>query len=313
MNGRAPAGPVVSAVICTHNRAALLPTAIDSVLRQCHAPPFELIVVDNRSTDGTRAVVERYRDHAAVRYVFAGTLGLSHARNEGWREARGRIVVYLDDDAIAAEDWLAQVVRAFDFLPVAGMVGGRVDPIWERPRPPWVSDRLARFLSVLDWSPQPLVLHDPATRWLAGANMAIPRALLERVDGFSTALGRRGGNLMSGEETDLQYRLLQQGHPSLYFPAMTVRHLIPGSRLTRAWFLRRFFWQGVSDARMTVTGPPAEAAPPSSRLRRLTRAPRRLATALWPTADPARFTEQCLAWVQLGRLAAAFVARPQLR
>lgn len=298
--------PLVSVVICTHDRDACLPKAIESVLTQRETPTWELIVVDNGSTDRTPDVVERYVGAGPVRRVFEPMLGLSRARNTGWRAARGRYVAYLDDDAIASDGWLAAIPLAFEHWPAAGMVGGRVEPIWERPRPPWVSDRLARALTILDWSPTPLVIDDPGAYWLAGANMAIPRDRLVEVGGFCPSLGRRGSNMMSGEETLLQYQLRRRGYPSLYYPAMAVRHLVPEARLRRGWFLRRFFWQGVSETVMAAMEPGPAAAHARSvadRLDSIVRAPARLATALVPTEDPAGFTEQCLAWVALGRLA----------
>lgn len=299
--------PVISVVICTHNRASYLPAAVESVRAQDGAPPWELIVVDNRSTDATRDVVAPYVHGGAVRYAQEPTLGLCHARNAGWRAARGRWVAYLDDDALAGPGWLVAIVAAYAYLPAAGVVGGRVDPIWERPRPPWLSDKLARMLSVLDWSPTPLVIHDPVTRWLVGANMAVPRHLLEKTGGFSPALGRRGRNLMSNEEMHLERQLVQAGHPCLYYPAMTVRHLIPAGRLHRRWFLRRCFWQGVSDVVMAFAERPAS---PAGRARlaaievaRLLRSPHRLASAFVPRRDPAGVTAQCAVWSALGRLA----------
>jgi glycosyltransferase involved in cell wall biosynthesis len=311
-----PVAPLISVVICTHNRAGVLPLAIESVVDQRRPPPYELIVIDNHSTDGTRHAVRRYRGAGTIRYTFEPTLGLANARNTGWRMARGAYVAYLDDDAIAGEGWLNAIVAAFDYLPYAGVVGGRVDPIWEEPRPAWVSDRMARALSVLDWSPTPLVIEDPTRRWLVGANMAIPRLLLAKVGGFSPALGRRGASLVSNEEMHLERRLVRAGHPCLYYPAMRVRHLVPASRVRKQWFMRRYFWQGVSDVVMNELEQPSigrRAALAMREMRRLLRRPSRLAAAFIPTDDPAGVSAQCSTWASLGRLAGLLGAgRPKI-
>ena len=129
----------VSVVICTYNRCDLLPPALESVVEQSAAGVgYEVIVVDNNSTDGTRRVVEAMiarRGHANLRYVFEGEQGLSHARNAGVRAARARVVAFTDDDVRAAPDWVASIKRAFDEHPEAAYVGGKVLPLWGRGRP----------------------------------------------------------------------------------------------------------------------------------------------------------------------------------
>src|SRR5207244_11271445 len=140
--------------------------------------------------------------------------------------------------------------------------------------------RLPCVLSVVDWSAERMVIHDPNTHWIAGANMAIPRALLVQVGGFSPALGRRGGNLVSNEETHLELRLVRAGHPCLYDPRIRVRHLVPAARLSRRWLLRRSFWQVVSDVVMTVIEHPSRLV----RARSATAALTRLLARPWPVA-----------------------------
>lgn len=241
-------GPAISAIICTHNRATYLPAAIESVIGQdLPATAFELIVVDNCSTDDTRRVVSRYG--ARVRLVEEAELGLSHARNAGWRAARGTWVALLDDDAVAKPGWLRALLRAFEEVePTPGCVGGRVTPIWEAPRPEWLSDRLALNLTMIDWTDTPHPIVDLTREWLAGANLAFPRAVLERTGGFSTRLGRIGSRLLSGEEILLQRRLLAEGHGCWYEPRAEVGHRIPPDRLRPGWFRRRAYSQGLSDA-----------------------------------------------------------------
>ena len=124
----------MSVIMSTYNRGALLEDAIRSMLAQHAAitPPFELIVVDNNSTDNTREIVlDRFaRVDPRVQYLFESQQGLSYARNAGIRAARAPLVAFIDDDVRAQPDWVAAIARAFDEHPDADVVGGRVLPIW---------------------------------------------------------------------------------------------------------------------------------------------------------------------------------------
>ncbi len=243
--------PKISVVICTHDRCNDVVDAIDSVLSQDVAPDiFEVVVVDNASRDETETVIrEKYANASQLRYVREPTLGLSHARNAGIRESSGRYIAFLDDDAIADDQWLLEIVSAFESgADGIACISGKVDPLWQAPRPVWLSDELAGYLSVVDWSPVPIVLR--RDQWIAGANMAFLCDTLRAVGGFPAILGRRGHNLLSGEETFVRRRIEANGQRVYYVPAAVVHHKIPVTRLTKMWFRRRAYWQGVTDAVM---------------------------------------------------------------
>src|SRR5262249_46367751 len=139
----------------------------------------------------------RFDSAGNVRYISEPKIGASIARNTGWRSARGRYIGFFDDDAIACEGWLAGIVEAFATTPNLGIVGGRVDPIWEAPRPAWLSDDVALSLSVLDWSSVPKIIEDSSVEWLISANMAVPACVLAEVGGFHPRLDRYGTRLLS--------------------------------------------------------------------------------------------------------------------
>ncbi|MGD8790792.1 MAG: glycosyltransferase family A protein, partial [Burkholderiales bacterium] len=135
--------PLISVIICTHNRACLLRGAIESVTSQDYdADGYEIIVVDNASTDHTREVVESFSETANVRYVYESRLGLNSARNTGWRSASGIFAVFLDDDARAQPGWLAAIRDGFAATGGQAVIGGKVDPIWESEQPEWLSNKL---------------------------------------------------------------------------------------------------------------------------------------------------------------------------
>jgi glucosyl-dolichyl phosphate glucuronosyltransferase len=237
----------ISAIICTHNGHKTLKTAIQSLINQTlPKTDYEILVVDNASTDKTIEIVREFESEKNLKYIFEPCLGLSYARNTGCSKAVGEYIAYLDDDAIACPEWLQRILDAFRTVPQAGAVGGKVDPIWEMKPPPWVDDLMKRFLSLLDWSDTPTILND--AQYLVGANISFPKDMLEKFSGFPTELGRKGKSLISNEEIELIKKIKNDGFVIFYDPEITVKHLIPSSRLSPIWFRKRFFTQGISDA-----------------------------------------------------------------
>jgi glycosyltransferase involved in cell wall biosynthesis len=207
--------------------------------------------VDNASTDGTAALVERIRPNMpTLRYVFEGSLGLSRARNAAISEASGAYIAFLDDDAVATSQWLEAILTAFDTIqPTPACVGGRIEPIWEGPRPSWLADALLGYLTIVNWSDSAMTL-DPSRHYVAGANMAFELEALRRLGGFSPSLGRVGNKLLSAEELHVQRLLVAAGHQLHYEPRASVGHHVPASRLSQKWFLNRAYSEGLSTAVM---------------------------------------------------------------
>lgn len=305
VSARPDAAPRITVVVCTHNRAGHLRSALASLAAQGEtAWPFEVILVDNRSTDGTATLGRALEERGVLRLLHEPRLGLCFARNAGWQAARGEVVAYFDDDALAEPGWLDAIAEAFSTVPRPGIVGGRVDPIWEAPRPPWLSDGIALSLTIIDWSPTTKLILDHRVEWLVGANMALPREVLAEVGGFDTRLDRIGSNMLSGGDVFLQKEVMARGYPCLYHPGMAIRHLASRARLTPGWFERRYYWQGVSDAVMTLI---AERPSAAARARLGLRAARDLLasrTALARLArrsdDPAEFEARCMALIRVG-------------
>lgn len=237
----------ISAIICTLNRDFFLRKAIQSLVEQTLSQQhYEIIVVDNGSTDNTKKIVtEEFAHIPNLRYIYEPKLGLSQARNTGWQYAKANYIAYLDDDAIAYPVWLEKIIEVFtQVTPQPGIVGGKIEPIWEIPRPVWLSDRVARGLTILDWTNTPGFL--PESQWLAGANIAYPKNLLKSFNGFDTSLGRKGKNLLSCEESLLNNQLMNAGYQTYYHPEIAVKHHIPASRLIKNWHYQRQYWNGVS-------------------------------------------------------------------
>jgi glycosyltransferase involved in cell wall biosynthesis len=239
--------PLISAIICTHNRAGYLGPAIASLLGQTYTA-YEIIVVDNASTDDTKAVVNAYLPHPQLIYVYESTLGLSAARNRGAAIARGSILAYLDDDAEALPHWLAALAEAFETHAKAAIAGGAVSLIWPQDitPPSWLSPTLSQSLGFYDLGATTQLITDPG-QTPRGLNYAVKKDFLESVGGFDPQLGRVGKNLLSNEELHLTQQALMAGFEVLFAPQAQVAHNVAPERLNRRWFLRRSWWQGISE------------------------------------------------------------------
>lgn len=239
--------PQIAAIICTHNRQAYLGAAIDSLLRQDWGE-FEVLVVDNGSTDSTRQVVASRLPHPRLRYVYEPILGLSVARNRGAKETSAPLLAYLDDDAIASPQWLRVLVKAYAENEKLGIAGGKISLIWPDgvKSPNWLSDNLAGGLGAYDLGDLPISIKQ-AGLTPRGLNYSIRRDFLTQVGGFDTKLGRVGNKLLSNEELYMTELALQRGWQVAYLPEALVAHHVAPERLKPSWFLRRSWWQGVSE------------------------------------------------------------------
>jgi glycosyltransferase involved in cell wall biosynthesis len=205
-----------------------------------------VIVVDNASTDDTQGVVKSFcQRNQNFRYIHEAKVGLASARNTGVGISSTNFIAFTDDDAEPDPTWLERILARFQELPDdVGMVGGEVLAVWEVERPIWLSDFLLRPLSAgLMWSPEPRFLKPG--EWLVEVNSGYRKSALLRLGGFPEHLGRLGDLLLSGE-SGVNVLIERAGLRLFYDPAILVRHYIPASRVTRAWFRRRAFWQGVS-------------------------------------------------------------------
>ena len=241
----------LSVIICTYNRALSLITTLQALVVQETLPSlsWEIIVVDNNSTDNTRAVVERFAEKSelSLTYAFEPRQGQSHARNAGLKIARGAILAFTDDDVIPEKMWLAKIVMALRQREADG-VGGRILPKWEAPVPRWLKGNRHIWwcIALLDSEKVESLawpeLKGGAQIW--GANMAFKRSLFHDVGYFNTDFGNVGNKLYRGEETELIRRALQKGKKLVYDPQLTVYHRIDANRMTKNFFRKVAFDSG---------------------------------------------------------------------
>lgn len=238
--------PRISVVVCTYNRSRYLERCLESLVGQTLDPAgYEIIVVDNRSTDGTADLCRRYLALANFRYLFEERQGLSYARNRGLEACRSPLVAYLDDDAVAVPGWLSSLLEGFGDPQVAS-AGGAILPVFEGRVPVWFHDSLLPLYSCRDRGREEFDL-GPGL-FFYGANMSFRSEVLMRVEGFPVHLGRSGDNLLSDEELVVSSRIERLGYGKRYLPQATVYHHIPAERLRARWLLRRFFWLGKGEA-----------------------------------------------------------------
>lgn len=237
--------PAISAIICTHNRDRYLAKAIDSLLHQT-CENYEILIIDNASTDRTAQVVEPYLVDPRVRYYYEGQVGLSIARNTGAKLSSAPILAYLDDDAIASPQWLQTFIDAYAQDPKLAISGGKVNLIWDCSPPPWISVNLSGNLGLYDLGDRVLRIEQPGLT-PRGLNYAIRRNFLDQVGGFDLNLGRVGKNLLSNEELHMTNLALQSGWHVAYLPAAIAGHHVAPERVKRRWFLERGWWQGISE------------------------------------------------------------------
>lgn len=240
----------LTAVICTRNRADWIARSAGSLARQrIPGQRFEVLVVDNGSSDSTAEEVFRLQEHhPIVRYAYEEHPGLSHARNRALLESCGDIVAFLDDDAIAEPDWAFHYLEAFADAAVAA-AGGRIRLAWPGVRPWWVPPEFEALYTCIDLGDS--ARDFPGRDIPYGANVAVRRAAVQASGHFSPDLSRRGGrDLTSGEERELLDRLRAEGGRIRYVPTAEVTHHVLPARVSRRWLWRRAHAQGRTEVLM---------------------------------------------------------------
>lgn len=244
-----------SVIVCTYNRVELLTDTLRSLQQLSYpATDYEVIVVDNNSSDNTAELVAALASNSPVKiaYVHESRQGLSYARNTGITHAKGEIVVFTDDDIEADPLWLQDIVATFN-SPEVYCVGGPIRPIWLSPRPEWLSDNLIGYLTIQEFEYAAQSRELTSASYPSGANIAFRRVLFEELGYFDTELGRKGKLLLSNEESRVCSMIEAAGKKIRLASNAIIYHKIPAERLTRKWFYNRLYWQGVSDAIMDIS------------------------------------------------------------
>jgi len=257
-----------SVIICTRNRAQSLDRTLRSLtlMRKPAEGEWEIILVDNGSTDATPQVVASYESRLPIRRVVETTPGLSNARNKGVDEAKGDFIAWTDDDVEVNEDWLSAYLEAIETNPNAVVLGGKIIPSLDEPSTDWFRrnlNRLGELAAHRDFGDQPLRLAPADGIEPFGANFAI-RLSTQRKFRYDPNLGVEPGNERRGEEIDVISRALANGGEGIWVPKSQVKHYITQARQTESYVQAYYTSQGHSIAlneydskAITVFGGPA--------------------------------------------------------
>jgi len=237
-----PEGLLLSLVICTYNRDKYLPQALESISRQqFDSSKFELLIVDNYSTDNTASISKTFIEahpELNVRYIFEARKGLSFARNRGLMEARSPIVSYVDDDAILSPDFVREMTTFFETHPDAAGAGGRVIPKYESgAEPVWMSKYLAGFVGRVEFGDE-IRPFSEKMKYPAGCNMSYRKQLLLDIGGFNNELTFRS------DDKYIFFRVREANGTVYYVPGAYVHHYIDSHRMTLNNFRKLFLKTG---------------------------------------------------------------------
>lgn len=244
----------ISVIICTYNRCASLRRTLQTCceLEIPAGVQWELLVVDNNSTDATKQVCEEFHGKLPLRYLFESRQGKSNALNRSIDEARGALLLYTDDDVDVDAKWLVAHLDAARRYPQDGFFGGKIIPRWETEPPRWMVQHARTLLTAVTVSydlgdeEQPL----PPGMAFFGANLIFRKSVFKEEFRFRTDIGPQRGNEIRGEDSDLIFRLLASGHRAHYIPSAQVYHRNPSDRARERYVWAWFGGYGMKEARL---------------------------------------------------------------
>ncbi len=245
----------ISVIVCTYNREKYVYNLLESIAVGTYPHEgYEIVLVDNNCTDGTAAECDRFAasfPEVCFRRVVETEQGLSHARNRGIAEARGDLLIYVDDDATVSAGYLQAYASFFESHPDVWAAGGPVIPMYETEEPEWISHYTKILVTGYLYEgtqPHPF----KRGRYPTGCNAAYRKEVFAVTGLFRTDLGRKGNSLAGAEEKDLFDRMTQAGMVFHYLPDAVLNHIISAKKLTRDYFDRLTLGIGQSERVRTL-------------------------------------------------------------
>src|SRR5215203_5676968 len=233
--------PIISVVICTYNRAKYIREALDSLA--CQSLPkneFEIIIANNNSTDNTASICNEFitaHPELLVKYYLETQQGASFARNTGASHAVGKLLCFMDDDAVAEKDFLLNIKAFHTSHPDIHGFGGRIIPRYIPSEPNWMSHYVSSLVGNFDYAPE--VKEFSPNRYPLESNMIVSKKSFDEVGGFNTAIpGVKGTLRIGGEGKDFFLRLKQKGYKIYYVPDIVVHHVVETEKLTKEYMYR---------------------------------------------------------------------------
>jgi len=224
----------VSVVICTYNREQHIERALESLIPQTASKEdYEIVIVDNNSTDNTPEIIKnfekKYPDYH-IQTAVETNQGLSFARNKGIELAKGEIISFIDDDAIARTDFVENIIRNTQQFPSHYAFGGKVLPKYEKEKEPeWMSPYIERIISIVDMGDE---IKSFDKTYPVGCNMFFRREIFDKIGKFNTNLRLRS------DDKYIFMKIKEAGYEVLYFPDVVVQHFIDDFRTTREYIVK---------------------------------------------------------------------------
>lgn len=239
----------LSVILSTYNRGAVLKKALERLLvQQTAGMDYEILIVDNNSTDDTRQVVESFAERDPhFRYIFEQRQGLSYARNAGIAAARSDLMVFCDDDVEVSPSWVQKNYEASLRFPDADYIGGKILPTWSGPVPDWVEGSMAPF-ALSDLGDKPVLASPDNPHCLVGASLAVRRRAFDKAGLFSIKTQRVKNTIGSTEDFDWQMKVWEYGGHGVYVPDIECATEVPIDRLSKSYHRRWHLGHGKFNA-----------------------------------------------------------------
>lgn len=248
--------PYLSVIICTYNRDKYTYNLLKSIAENTLSKAkYEIVLVNNNSTDATEMECNRFcadYDDVVFRYFIETNQGLSYARNRGIQEAKGKVVVYVDDDATINKEYLQTYYDFFEKDNKVEAAGGPIFPVYETVEPKWMSHYTRQLITGKLYMGN-VVKEFTKGAFPGGGNAAYRKSVFDKVGLFNVDLGRKGTSLIGAEEKDLFDKMTVQGIKFFYLPKAILYHIIPASKLTEEHFDRLTYSIGKSEKIRTLS------------------------------------------------------------
>lgn len=235
----------LSFIICTFNRSKILKECIDSILKdikQVNKKEFEILIIDNNSSDDTNFVSsELIKKNKNITYYLEERIGLSNARNRGILEAKGDILIFLDDDTIVNEGYCNAVISLFKNKDII-CAGGRIIPVWNCEKPKWFQDSFASIIGETNYGEKTRVMKKNED--LLGGNMIFRKEVFEKIGLFNCELGLKGEKLCLGEENDICEKIRNSGELIFYIADAKVGHKVHKEKVNKEYIENRLILEG---------------------------------------------------------------------
>ena len=242
----------ISVIVATYNRCHQLKNFLNSLVNQEFDKSFdyEVIIVDNNSTDDTKSVVTGFMNqfNGKLKYLLERRQAQAYALNKGIKEACGEIIAINDDDVILCKDWLKNINKYFKLYPDIAAIGGKILPKFECKVPPWLTLNqpylLKGALNYYDYGNKAFEI-DKDKQFL-GANVAIRSDVFKKHGLLSEKITKHGNRILIFPDTEFYHRIKNRGEKIMYAPDVFVEHVFDESRINKRYFKRWYYYTGIS-------------------------------------------------------------------